>query len=689
MREPVSKRDGVMERGRILASNVFRAALLLLVAMPAAAQVGEGTRSLYTQRFASNAAGLFSGFAGSPPVGVGTVPVLETVVTWDKLRRDNYLGSFAEYALFLRGNPDWPQLLSIRRQAEKTIDEAVAAPDRIAYFKQFPPLSAVSRLRLAEALMSVGRGAEARAMASDAWDSAGLDQTAETQLLAQFESALTPADHLARADRLLWSGQTTSAARLISRMDPDHLQWLLARIALRTNSSDVASRLAAVPPALRNDAGLTIDRALWMRRIGDVSGAQALLANSSVAPGQVVDPESWLKTRLEFGRQAWRSGNFDTAYRILARHNAFAPGRPVADRPLAERQVYIDSEWLAGWLSLRKLAQPARAMTHFQNARAAALTPLSQTRGDYWTGRAAEAAGRSDDANIAYGLAAVHFDYFYGQLAAEQLGRPLAIKRAPAPAIPAGASSSFRADPLVRAATALGDIGDRTRQTIFLRWLADRADNPVQQALVAGLAKPLDRPDVGVYAGKAARSDGQLSLLDAAFPILDLPASLGSQFTVIHAISRQESQFDRGVISDANARGLMQLLPGTAAEQAGKLGLPASTDRLTSDPIYNVTLGSAYFARLRDNFAGSYVLAVAGYNAGPGNVRKFLAANGDPRDPGMDVVDWIEAIPLSETRNYVQRVLENAVVYDLLHPATAVMPTTNRLSAYLGKRTPG
>ena len=178
-------------------------------------------------------------------------------------------------------------------------------------------------------------------------------------------------------------------------------------------------------------------------------------------------------------------------------------------------------------------------------------------------------------------------------------------------------------------------------------------------------------------------------MLDAAFPILDLPGNLSSQFTMIHAISRQESQFDRGVISGANARGLMQLLPGTAAEQAGKLGLPASTDRLTSDPVYNVTLGSAYFARLRDNFAGSHVLAVAGYNAGPGNVRKFLAANGDPRDPGMDVVDWIEAIPLSETRNYVQRVLENAVVYDLLHPGTAVMPTTNRLSAYLGKKTPG
>lgn len=171
--------------------------------------------------------------------------------------------------------------------------------------------------------------------------------------------------------------------------------------------------------------------------------------------------------------------------------------------------------------------------------------------------------------------------------------------------------------------------------------------------------------------------------------MLDLPASLNDSWTMIHAIARQESQFDRTIASSANAQGLMQLLPGTAAEQAGKLGLPASTALLTEDPIYNVTLGGGFFRRLKDNFGGSHVLAVAAYNAGPGNVRKFLAANGDPRQPGMDMIDWIEAIPFSETKNYVQRVLENAVIYDLLHPETAVMPKTNRLSAYLGKSTPG
>ncbi|MBV8972015.1 MAG: lytic transglycosylase domain-containing protein, partial [Sphingomonadaceae bacterium] len=179
------------------------------------------------------------------------------------------------------------------------------------------------------------------------------------------------------------------------------------------------------------------------------------------------------------------------------------------------------------------------------------------------------------------------------------------------------------------------------------------------------------------------------ALVDAAYPMLTLPPELASSWTMIHAISRQETQFDRMAVSGANARGLMQLLPVTAAEQAAKLGLPYATSRLTDDSVFNVTLGSAYYARIRDNLGGSHLLAVAAYNAGPGNVRRFIAMNGDPRLPGADLVDWVELIPFSETRDYVQRVLANAVVYDILHPATATMPAVNRLSAYLGKRTPG
>ncbi|KPF80125.1 hypothetical protein IP88_01010 [alpha proteobacterium AAP81b] len=615
--------------------------------------------------------------AASPLVGVAGVPVLDDVVIWDRLRRETYRGSFAEYAAFLKAHPDWPQATLLRRLAERAIDDSVPADARLDFFRQFPPLSATAKLRMAEALKASGRAAEAVTMARDAWDSAGLDALQETFLFTLFGNDLQPGDHLSRADRLLWSGQSSAASRLLPRLDVDHRLWLLARLALKANSPDAEVRLAAVPAALRDEPGLILDRAQWLRRRGDLAGARALLATTALAPGRVVDPEAWLKARLDFARAAWRAGDSETAYRIAATHQALPPGRGLGEHPLGARQQFVETEFLAGWLALRKLARPADALRHFQNLRAASLTPLSQARGDYWIGRAADAAGDRDAARIAWEAAAAHFDTFYGQLATERLGRVVALRRTPAPTLAPWQADTFRAESLVRAAFALGDLGDRGRQTLFLKTLAERSDDPTATALVAGLAAPLGRPDLGVLAGKNARGQGELSALDAAFPQLALPDSLADSATMIHAISRQESQFDRAALSPAGARGLMQLLPGTAAEQAGKLALPAATDRLTSDPVYNVTLGAGYFNRLLGAYGRNHVLAVAAYNAGPGNVRKIVAAIGDPRDG--DTIDWIEAIPIAETRNYVQRVLENAVVYELLRGRPA------RLGHYLGK----
>ena len=315
-------------------------------------------------------------------------------------------------------------------------------------------------------------------------------------------------------------------------------------------------------------------------------------------------------------------------------------------------------------------------------------TPVSQSRGQYWSGRAAEAAG-SPDAALYYAAAATHADYYYGQLAAEHLGPTLTIPVATPVTVDRREREAFERDELVRVVRDLGEIGDRGRQTLFMKALVERAETPAQQRLLVDLGRSLDRPDLGVITGKAARVAGELALVDAAYPTLTLPPELSSSWTMVHAISRQETQFDRAAISATNARGLMQLEPSTAAEQAAKLGLPYATSRLIDDPVFNMTLGAAYYGRIRDNLGGSNLLAVAAYNAGPGNVRRFIAMNGDPRLPGADLVDWVELIPFSETRDYVQRVLANAVVYDIIHPATAVMPAANRLSAYLGKRVPG
>ena len=671
---------------RVIRRSPVRAlTLAALLAATAAAALTPGMRALYTARLAETAAGRFTTLPLSPEVNPATDPLMNAVVQWDRLRRDTGPTNFAEIAAFLRAHPGWPAETTLRRRAERLIDDGVPAAARLDYFRDYPPLSAYARFRLAEARRLTGDPVGAAADARAAWTTGGLDAASEAQLQADFGTGLTPADHAARLDHLLWRGETSAATRMLALVPGDVRALAAARLALK---SGVAVTATAVPEQWRSDAGLAFDAANAAKRRGDLAEARRIMADYAGTPGLVADPDAWLKLRLELARGTMRDGQNDLAYRIAAGHRALPLGRPLAEHSLAERQALIDTEWLAGWLALRRLNRPVEALTHFERVTDAALTPVSQSRGQYWSGRAAEAAG-SPDAALYYVAAATHADYYYGQLAAEHLGPTLAIPVATPVAVDRRAREAFDRDDLVRVVRDLGEIGDRGRQTLFMKALVERAETPEQQRLLVDLGRSLDRPDLGVITGKAARVEGELALVDAAYPELTLPPELAPSWTMVHAISRQETQFDRAAVSATNARGLMQLEPATAAEQAAKLGLPYATSRLTDDPVFNVTLGAAYYGRIRDNLGGSNLLAVAAYNAGPGNVRRFIAMNGDPRQPGTDLVDWVELIPFAETRDYVQRVLANAVVYDIIHPATATMPVTNRLSAYLGKRTPG
>lgn len=662
----------------------------VVLAAPVAAQTPDAaTIARYQARLADNESGRFNQLSGAPLSGAQAVPVLEEVVTWDRLRREAYRASFSDYAAFLAGHADWPASTTIRRLAERSIGDDTPADQIVRHFARVAPLTAEGKWRYAEALVASGQSGTAATWARDAWDSAGLDDVQEARLLAKFGDRLRPDDHASRMDRLLWADRITPAGRMLARVDTDTRLWALARIALKRNAPDVASRMAVVPDRLRREAGLVLDEAQWLIRQGRAAEGHTLLsgpATQRIAGGLLtIGQESWLKARLDIGRALWRAGNLTSARAVLAGHGLdFAR---MATRPVAERSALLDAEWLAGWLALRRLNQPAQALTHFRNARAVAQTPISQARGDYWAGRAADSAGQREQARQYFAAAARHPDYFYGQLAAERLGQPLSLANRPLPVLDAVTAGNFRAEGRVRAVFALADI-DRGRQTTFLKQLADTAETPQRAALVAGLAGPLNRPDAGVHAGKAARGTAELALISAAFPVLPLPENLSARFTIIHAITRQESQFDRTARSSANALGLMQLVPATAAEQAQKMGLPANpASRLTQDPVWNVTLGSGFIERLRASYGGSAPLAVAAYNAGPGNVRRFVAQNGDPRNG--DMLDWIESIPFSETRNYVQRVLENAVVYETLYPERAVTKGPNRLSEWLGKDNPG
>lgn len=652
---------------RLAASAVL--ALLLasvpaLAPAPVAAQSHDAAaRAWLQQQFAAYDAG-----SRSPPYGAPSATA-QSLATWDWLRRIPAVGAeppLDVQAGFLAAHPDWPGTTALRRRAEALAADTAKTSDSAAraFFQQMPAQSAAGQAR--QALVS--SGADANSLARAAWARPGVPADLETALLSRFGSVLSRADHARRADALIWAGQTSAAARVVPFLDDEWRALALARLALRSNAADAEALAASVPARLKRNAGLVHDRAVWLERRGRLPEAEAVLAAGDTDAGASA-PETWLEKRLAMGRVAMRRGDHQTAYRILANHKSFAPGTDLAALPLSQRIDLSDTEWLAGWIALRKLARYDAAQGHFTEFNRAVTTPISQTRGDYWLGRAEKARGQQAAAKTAFERAARHSDYFYGQLASEELGRKPELPMVPRVQVSAADKARFESQPLVQALLMLNDIGSAERASMLVRAVADATRSPVEARAAAELGQRINRPDLGVWTWKAARPGNDLATFDLAYPRLPASAPIPPrEWIVSHAIARQESSFDRTALSHAGARGLMQLMPATAQDVAKKLGLPYNRDLLFSDPAYNLRLGSYYIGLRRDNFENS-MMAIAAYNAGAGNVRKWIAMNGDPRgSSSADLVDWVEMIPITETRNYVQRVTENAVVYSLLEP---------------------
>jgi soluble lytic murein transglycosylase len=309
------------------------------------------------------------------------------------------------------------------------------------------------------------------------------------------------------------------------------------------------------------------------------------------------------------------------------------------------------------------------------------------SKGYYWAGRAALAAGQPEVANSHFAKAAIYPELFYGQLALERLGQTVAAppEIASLPAPTAAERAAFQRSDMVEAVRLLGQMGRWEDQSLFVRTLAEGAESQRDRILTAELSRQIGRPDLAVWVARSARNAGSPFYVRTAYPEVSVPPTQSHLWSLANGIIRQESSFDRAAVSHAGARGMMQLMVPTARQTASKIGANYDQGRLTRDPDYNILLGSAYFNELMSYWGNYAPLAVASYNAGSGNVRKWIAANGDPRTGNVDIVRWIEDIPFSETRGYVQRVLENTVVYDTIYPARARSGQTTRLSYYLGK----
>jgi soluble lytic murein transglycosylase len=646
------------------------AGLVLTVAAPAAAQdllSAPPTRSSVV----SNSAGLSS-----------------AVAEWNALRQSDAL-PFSSYANFLIAHPGWPNEAALRKSSERALQPDVASPTTvIAFFTRYPPLTPGSSLRLAEAYAALGQRDAANAAARRAWAGGALSSDDEARLMSRFGSVLGPDDHDLRMDRLLWQRATTIATRQLPLTSPVRQPVYGTRLALLTKAPDAVSKLAMAADRARGDTGLFADRITWLRMTGQEGTARVLLSvprQLSVAP---LDPGKWLDMLYATAKGASTQGQSQQAYDIARQvDDAYPAGTAVRDRPIGERDTYTNLTWLAGTMALNRLNRPADAIGMFDRYARAARSPQTISKGLYWAGRAAQAAGRRDESTAFYQRAAGYFDQFYGQLATERLGAAIAIPSSTSTVeISANERDAFNKREIVRVVEMLGQQGDWANQSLFVRTISMAATTDADHALALDLSRRISRPDLAVMIGRSAGINGYRDYIRAGFPTVPVSAENTGNWTMIHAISRQESQFDRKIVSRAGARGTMQLMPGTARETAGFIGIGYSPSSL-DDPAYNIQLGSWYFGRLMDRYQGSYPLAVAAYNAGPGNVNKWLAANGDPRATG-DILGWIEAIPLTETRGYVQRVLENAVVYDLLNPKGG-QPRRNPLSTYLGKSQPG
>lgn len=616
--------------------------------------------------------------------------IAATVAQWRALQQTDAL-PFDSYAGFVMAHPGWPNEAANRRAAERqSVAGTGSAGNIVAFFRRYPPQSAGGNLAYARALQATGSRDLAAAAVRAAWRSGGLSAMDEVAVTTGFPGVLTVDDQDARMDALLWSGQTSAAQRQLALVSAARRPVFEARLAFRTNAPNASDISASTQELYRGDAGYVADRATWLRNSGASPSARAWLARPRTLTTRPGNAGEWYEVLVTAARGAANDGQWQVAYDIARQiDDAYPAGADIAAKSYAERDEYTNLAWIGGQAAMKQLGRPADAMVLFDRYARGSNSPVVRSRGYYWAGRAAEAAGRKPDADAYYGQAAGYRDQFYGQLATERLGRALTPPPPMASiAIAPAVRSAFDARETVRAVKFLGQIADWQDQTAFVRQIAADATTDTDHLLAAELSKTINRPDLGVMVGRSALANGLSDYSAAGYPTVAVPAGYEGNWTIIHAISRQESQFDRAAVSHAGARGLMQLMPATAREQSGKIGLGYNQASLTTDPNLSIMLGSSYFQRIYDNY-GSYPLAIAAYNAGGGNVNKWLRANGDPRTGAIDMVDWIEAIPFQETRNYVQRVIENAVVYDLMNPARAKSQVAARTSWYLGKNRPG
>ena len=578
-------------------------------------------------------------------------PVAKKLAEWIILRSDDNGASVERYRAFVAANPSWPSQTFLRRRIEAALwDDHRDDATVWAWFENESPLSAKGKFSLARVMIARGDRANAERLVRDAWRNDAMSEDTENAALDLFGALLTPGDHKARMDVLLYGSEHEAALRAAKRLGTGQVALAKARIAAFRKAPNTKALLDAVPRELHGDPGYVFSKIQLLRRDEKFPEAAQLMLGAPKDPGQLHNLDEWWIERRLLSRKMLDVGEPRTAY-LIAR-----------DAALPARDIYkTEQEFTAGWIALRFLNDPAIAAQHFARIGVGSVNPTALARAGYWQGRAAEAAGRSQDARNAYAAAAEHSTSYYGQLARAKLGLPQ-IELNGAPAARGRAIERLE---IVRAVQLLYALDERE---IAIPIFGDMGENGDPDALV-GLGELASRnadARAMLLMGKAALNRG-LPFDFYAYPVTGIPPfkSIGPDVeqSIIFAIARQESAFNPAVVSPANAYGLMQVTPDAGRYVCKKYGANFDLARLKSDPVYNAALGAAELGGLIEDYRGSYIMTFAAYNAGRGSVKKWIERYGDPRDPKVDAVDWVELIPFSETRNYVQRIMENLQIY--------------------------
>jgi soluble lytic murein transglycosylase len=544
----------------------------------------------------------------------------------------------------------WPGLKGLRANSERALyRENPPAPTVLAAFGSTRPETTEGTLILARALVASARQAEAARPLRQIWFTETLDKPTEDKILAEFSALFTAADHKARMDFLMYKGRAAQAKRFgdLGKAQSLYKAWT----AVISNAKNAEALLNGIDSSLKDDAGYLFARVEYLRRQDKYRDAADLLEKAPRDAAKLVNTTEWWNERRIVARGLADQGEFKLAYRTAANYVA------------ASSTDIVDAEFHAGWYALRALHEPATAEKHFRKILETSNKPLSASRALYWLGRAAEDGGPGSAKE--FFTKAAHFSStFYGQLAAARLD--LKSLDVTYPTASGADRQNFESREAVRAIARLEDAGHGKRAAVLYRALAEEMTSPGELAILAARAESEDNHALSLQIGKTAFSRG-IDVAALAFPIGVIPAGAdieGSGKALAYAIARQESAFNPGAVSPANARGLLQILPGTAQGVAKRHGLTYAAAKLTTDAGYNATLGAHYLGEQIDAFGGSYILTFIAYNAGPKRVPEWITRYGDPRSKSLDeVVDWIERIPFPETRNYVQRVMENYQVY--------------------------